>query len=124
MLQTNTDLAQQFSPFRKSMTEFSPGKSFYRNQESLEVGELDHVKIIQNHTGDDIDQLQQDLNLLTHKVPTPEWFMAETPDNRLKVLELLQTGVSYMHFAYTTRKEYLQDLNANNERKVKEVTNW
>lgn len=62
------------------------------------------------------------MRLLNGKTPTTEWHLAETVDNKLKALELLQVGVSYMHYANKTRKDALFDMRADHERRIKEVT--
>jgi hypothetical protein len=47
--------------------------------------------------------------------------MMESAENKLKALELFQTGVAYMHYANKTRKDLLKDMRAENERRLKDV---
>lgn len=86
------------------------------------MGEVAHLQPITTCSEDDASQLQQDLRLVHGKVVTADWYMSETVGNRLKLLQLYQTGVSYLHYSNVCRKELRDEIVNENEKTEGEVT--
>lgn len=87
----------------------------------MQVGDVAHLTPITNSSEEELAQLQQDLRMLNGKTLTPEWYMSESLGDRMKLLQLFQAGMSYLHYSNSCRKELLQDIVQENERKEKEV---